>query len=74
MERASDSYRWMKMDTQKQKYRKKYENMSLSDSEELGMMLDSGSYHPPPGLNLHLMSTFSQRGLSMSSNTKSLWP
>lgn len=50
MEKASDSYRWMKMDTQKQKYRK---NMSLSDSEELGMMLDSwllsfSSWSKPP--------------------------
>lgn len=49
MEKGSDSYRWMKMDTQKQKYRK------------------TCPYHPPPGLNLRLMSTFSQRGLSMSS-------
>lgn len=29
MERASDSYRWMKMDTQKQKYRK---NMKICPS------------------------------------------
>lgn len=50
MEKASDSCRWMKMDTWKQKYRK---STSLSDSEEPGMMLDSwllspSSWSKPP--------------------------